>query len=80
MLFFQYEGTRSYSSKVGEVKLASINDIHSPCGPWKEHHDARQKVYNTQLIAGVSILIGTITFVSIKFIIANNQLHLFIKV
>lgn len=65
-VIFQYKGTRSSSSKVGDIKLATINDIHEPCGSWKDHYEARQKVYNTQLIAGVSLLVGTIIFVSIK--------------
>nr|XP_012216286.1 PREDICTED: uncharacterized protein LOC105668458 [Linepithema humile] len=64
-------GTRSSSSKV-EVKYATINDLHSPCGPWKDHYEARQKVYNTQLIAGVSLLIGTITFLKTSGIVFFN--------
>lgn len=57
--------TRSASTKVTDIKLPTINDIPAPSGPWKDHYDARQKVYNMQLIAGITVLVGTITFVSI---------------
>lgn len=50
-----------------DFKLPSFDEIPVPQGSWKEHYDARQKVYNTQLIAGVSVLVGTIAFVCINF-------------
>lgn len=65
-------GTRSSSSKALDVKLPTINDIPGPCGPWKEHHDARQKVYNAQLIAGLTILISTITYIKMSGVIFFN--------
>jgi len=58
-----------------DIKLPTINDIPAPCGPWKEHYDAKQKIYNAQLIAGVAILIGTITYVCIKFMLSQIMLN-----
>ncbi|XP_018362810.1 PREDICTED: uncharacterized protein LOC108760985 [Trachymyrmex cornetzi] len=71
---FIRSGSRSSSSKaLDDVKLATVNDIPGPCGPWKEHYDARQKVYNAQLIAGVGILISTIAYVCIKFMLFHSN-------
>ncbi|XP_011061724.1 PREDICTED: uncharacterized protein LOC105150391 [Acromyrmex echinatior] len=70
---FIRSGSRSSSSKaVDDIKLPTVNDIPGPCGPWKEHYDARQKVYNTQLIAGVGILIGSIAYLKISGVIFFN--------
>ncbi|KYQ51505.1 hypothetical protein ALC60_09378 [Trachymyrmex zeteki] len=57
-----------------DIKLATVNDIPGSCGPWKTHYDARQKVYNAQLIAGVGILISTIAYVCIKFMLPRIML------
>ncbi|XP_025997254.1 uncharacterized protein LOC105201600 [Solenopsis invicta] len=66
-------GTRSASSHAAvDVKLPTINDIPQPCGPWKEHYDARQKVYNAQLIAGLAVLISTITYIKMSGVIFFN--------
>ena len=65
-------GTRSSSKVVVDVKLPTVNDIPVPHGSWQEHYDARQKVYNTQLIAGLAVLVGTIAFVKISGIIFFN--------
>ncbi|KAM0727421.1 hypothetical protein ACS0PU_006753 [Formica fusca] len=65
-------GTRCASSKVIDVKLPSFDEIPVPQGSWKEHYDARQRVYNTQLIAGVSVLVGTIAFIKLSGIIFFN--------
>ncbi|XP_011700333.1 PREDICTED: uncharacterized protein LOC105457390 [Wasmannia auropunctata] len=65
-------GTRSASSQALDVKLPTINDLPQPCGPWKEHYDARQKVYNSLLIGGLGALIGTIAFVKFSGIIYFN--------
>lgn len=67
--FFSCKGTRFSSSEVADVKLPTINDIPKSCGTWKDYYDARQKVYNTQLIVGLAAFIGTITYVCIKFIL-----------
>ncbi|XP_020284770.1 uncharacterized protein LOC109855223 [Pseudomyrmex gracilis] len=64
--------TRSASTKVTDIKLPTINDIPAPSGPWKDHYDARQKVYNMQLIAGITVLVGTITFIKVSGIIFFN--------
>jgi len=56
-----------------DIKPATINDIPQSCGAWKEHYDSRQKVYNTQLILGVTVLVGTIAFVRIKFIFSDVE-------
>ncbi|XP_018338926.1 PREDICTED: uncharacterized protein LOC108746569 [Trachymyrmex septentrionalis] len=69
---FIRSGSRSSSSKVVDIKLPTINDIPGPCGPWKKHYDARQKVYNAQLIAGVGILISTIAYIKISGAIFFN--------
>jgi len=55
-------------------KLPTINDIPGPCGSWKEYYNARQKVYNTQLIVGIGVLIGTIAYVCIKFMLLQIML------
>ncbi|XP_012537113.1 uncharacterized protein LOC105837141 [Monomorium pharaonis] len=66
-------GTRSASSHAAvDVKLATINDIPQSCGLWKEHYDARQKVYNAQLITGLAVLIGTITYIKVSGVIFFN--------
>lgn len=75
MQIFMYKGTRSSSSKAVDVKLATINDIPTSIGAWKEHYDSRQKVYNAQLITGIIVLIGTITYVCIKFILIQSQMY-----
>jgi len=74
-IIFWYKGIRSSSSKAVDVKLATINDIPAPCGPWKDHYDARQKVYNAQLIGGIAFLIGTIAYVCIKFMLSQIMLN-----
>ncbi|XP_012054060.1 PREDICTED: uncharacterized protein LOC105617091 [Atta cephalotes] len=65
---FIRSGSHSSGSKAMDdvFKLPTINDIPGPCGSWKEYYDARQKVYNTQLIVGIGILIGTIAYVKIS--------------
>jgi len=66
-------GTRSSSSKVVEdIKLPTLNDIPAACGPWKEHYDVRQKIYNAQLIGGVAVLISTIAYIKISGVIFFN--------
>ncbi|KAL0123293.1 hypothetical protein PUN28_005672 [Cardiocondyla obscurior] len=66
-------GTRSGSSATpADIKLATINDIPGSCGPWQEHYDSRQKVYNTQLIAGLAVLVGTITYIKVSGVIFFN--------
>lgn len=65
-------GTRSASSKVVDFKWPTVNDLPVPQGSWQEHYNARQKVYNAQLIAGLAVLIGTITFVKVSGIIFFN--------
>ncbi|XP_025268117.1 uncharacterized protein LOC112639167 [Camponotus floridanus] len=65
-------GTRSSSSKVVDFKLPTLDEATQPQGSWKEYYDARQKVYNTQLIAGLAVLIGTISFVSFSDLIFFN--------
>ncbi|XP_018309028.1 uncharacterized protein COX7B [Mycetomoellerius zeteki] len=70
---FIRSGSRSSSSKaMDDIKLATVNDIPGSCGPWKTHYDARQKVYNAQLIAGVGILISTIAYIKISGVIFFN--------
>ncbi|XP_011875838.1 PREDICTED: uncharacterized protein LOC105566443 [Vollenhovia emeryi] len=65
-------GARSSSSHAVDIKKATINDIPQSCGAWKDHYDSRQKVYNAQLIAGLAVLVGTITFVKVSGIIFFN--------
>ncbi|XP_024891223.1 uncharacterized protein LOC112467023 [Temnothorax curvispinosus] len=65
-------GTRSSSSKALDIKPATINDIPGPCGAWKDHYDSRQKVYNAQLIAGLVVLISTITYIKTSGVIFFN--------
>ncbi|KAL6260456.1 hypothetical protein P5V15_007981 [Pogonomyrmex californicus] len=64
--------TRFSSTKPADIKLATINDIPVSCGPWKEHYDARQKVYNTQLIAGLAVFISTIAYIKFSGVIFFN--------
>lgn len=42
--------------------LVTLNDLPSPCGCWKKHYDAKQRVYNIHLLLGISTLILTIAF------------------
>ncbi|KYM98582.1 hypothetical protein ALC62_10550, partial [Cyphomyrmex costatus] len=67
-------GTRSSSSKAvqDDLRLPTINDIPGPCGSWKEHYDARQRVYNVQLLAGIGVLVGTIAYVKLSGVIFFN--------
>jgi len=46
-------------------RRSTINDVPMPHGSWKDHYNARQKVYNAQLIAGITILCSTLLFVRI---------------
>ncbi|EZA61213.1 hypothetical protein DMN91_004816 [Ooceraea biroi] len=66
-------GTHSASSELpADLRRPTINDIPVPHGSWKEHYDARQKVYNAQLIAGITVLVGTLLFVKTSDIIFFN--------
>ncbi|XP_032671129.1 uncharacterized protein LOC116844108 [Odontomachus brunneus] len=65
-------GTRSSSSKVLDIRVPTINDIPVPKGSWREHYEKRQKVYNTQLIVGITALVSTLTFIKVSGIIFFN--------
>ncbi|KAL6435049.1 hypothetical protein ACFW04_005267 [Cataglyphis niger] len=65
-------GTRSASSKAVDFKLPSFDEIHTPQGCWKEHYDAKQKLFNAQLIGGVSVLVATLAFVKFSGILFFN--------
>lgn len=65
-------GTRSASSKVVDFKPPTVNELPIPQGSWKDHYDARQKIYNAQLITGIAVLVGTITYIKVSGIIFFN--------
>lgn len=64
-----FKGTRSSSSsEVTHLKRPGVDDVIKPHGPWQEYYDKRQKVYNVQLIAGVTVLVSTLLFVRSMFL------------
>jgi len=64
-VIFLYKGSRFASSGAHAPRRSTINDMIMPHGSWKEHYNKRQKVYNAQLIAGITILCSTLLFVRI---------------
>ncbi|KAH0944463.1 hypothetical protein HN011_007292 [Eciton burchellii] len=65
-------GSRFASSGAHAPRRSTINDIIMPHGSWKEHYNKRQKVYNAQLIAGITILCSTLLFVKTTDILFFN--------
>ncbi|XP_043473921.1 uncharacterized protein LOC122506023 [Leptopilina heterotoma] len=53
----------SYDSSSKEKAFAHMNQLPVPKGSWQKNYDAKQKTYNMQLVAGLSILGGTITYI-----------------
>ncbi|KAG7207286.1 hypothetical protein KM043_008956 [Ampulex compressa] len=54
-------GTRSYHLPEN-YKPPHMNDLPVPQGSWQEHYNAKQARYNVQLIGGVVVFAGTVTY------------------
>lgn len=49
---------------VTDYKPPTMNDLPVPQGSWQDAYSARQRKYNLQLLTGIAVLGGTLTYVS----------------